>query len=98
LGDAGITVHERESAGDGNSGGEGNPRRIAQRGHGRGGEGARQHLAFKADVDDAGTLRKEPGQCAEDQRGTTRRVALKVSTTMSTASPTSDAPQCRRAA
>ncbi len=35
---------------------------------GGGGEGADQHLAFEADVDDAGALRPQAGEAGEDQR------------------------------
>ena len=68
LGDARISMHQRKGAGDGNAGGERNPRRIAKGSHCCGAKGAGQHLALEADVDNAGTLGKEPGQGAEDQR------------------------------
>ena len=44
------------------------PGRAGDGGGGGGGEGGGQHLAFEADVEDAGALRIEPGEAGEQQR------------------------------
>lgn len=52
----------------GDAGEEPEPGRAGDRGGGGGGEGGPQHLAFEADVDDAGALGEEPGQRRQHQR------------------------------
>ena len=44
------------------------PGRAGDRREGAGGEGGGEHLAFEADVEDAGALGVEPGEAGEQQR------------------------------
>ena len=53
---------------DQDRGGEPDPGRAGDRGRGRAGKGAGQHLALEADVEDAGALGIEAGEAGKQQR------------------------------
>jgi hypothetical protein len=61
-------MHQREGERDDDGHQQGQPGIAIEGGGGSGGEGADQHLAFEADVDDAGAFRPQACKAGEDQR------------------------------
>src|SRR5690606_12484607 len=66
--DRGKAVNAREHQSRANAGEEAKPGRAGDGGHGGGGKSAGQQFAFKADIDDAGTLGIKTGETGKDQR------------------------------
>ncbi len=62
MGDAGIAVDQGEGDRDADPGGQPDPDISRDVTGGGGGEGGPEHLAFEADVDDAGAFREQAGQ------------------------------------
>ena len=66
--DRGEPVHEAQQHGGEDARTETEPHRTRDRGDRGGKEGGDQHLAFEADVDDAGALGEEPREAGEQKR------------------------------
>ena len=67
LGDRGEAVNQRQSDGHRDRRQHTEPGRACDRRHRPAGEGAAEHLALEADVEDAGTLGIKPGESGENE-------------------------------